>query len=80
LFVPILIVAGNLRASRRLPGAAIVILVLVSLALFPSCGGGLSEPGPGGGHPGTPPGTYSIRVTATSGTLSQQLTVTVIVQ
>jgi hypothetical protein len=42
-------------------------LTLMLAALFTSCGGGLQGGGGGTGSPGTPPGTYAITVTATSG-------------
>jgi hypothetical protein len=53
--------------QRRLRGAWMV-LMLTLVALIPGCGGG----GGGGNHlpppnPGTPPGTYNIVVSATSG-------------
>jgi hypothetical protein len=78
LVVPLL--GLGLCGSRPLRRTALTAIVACAITLFPNCGGGLSEPGPGGGHAGTPPGSYSVKVTATSGSLSQQTTLIVIVQ
>jgi hypothetical protein len=45
------------------------VLLLLSLGLL-SCGGGLQGNGGGGGSPGTPPGTYTITVTAICGSIT----------
>lgn len=55
---------------RRQLGGAFVILLLVGAGLLSGCGGGT----PGGG--GTSPQSYTVTVTATSGTLQQTTTVT----
>jgi ABC-type glycerol-3-phosphate transport system substrate-binding protein len=56
--------------------AALVVLGL--LLLIPACGGG---GGSGGNHdPGTPMGTSTVSVTATSGTLSHNTTFQLVVQ
>jgi hypothetical protein len=57
------------------------LLVLASLLTLPNCGGGSSS---SGGGPqidqGTPPGAYSVTVTATSGNLSHTASFTLVVQ
>jgi hypothetical protein len=55
----------------------ISILLLLLLGL-PSCGG-FSNGGAGGSGNGTPPGSYTITVTGTSGSLSHQTTVILVV-
>jgi hypothetical protein len=45
---------------------AVAAVALLLLLLFISCGGGLQGGGGGSGSPGTPPGTYTITITATS--------------
>jgi hypothetical protein len=47
-------------------------LALIALLGSLSCGGGLQGNGGGGGSgsPGTPPGTYTITVNATSGAIT----------
>jgi hypothetical protein len=61
---------------RRLPVLAAPIVVLVFASLI-GCGGGSSM-----SHttPGTPAGTYTATVTATSGSLNHNMTLTVVVQ
>jgi hypothetical protein len=66
-------VRGGKRAKHA-PPASLLGLFLLAL-LLPSCGGGGSNGGGGGGGglgQGTQPGTYTITVTGTSGTLSHQ--------
>jgi hypothetical protein len=67
------------RSKFSLP-ASLLGLFLLAL-LLPSCGGGGSNGGgTGGQQQGTQPGTYTITVTGTSGTLSHQAsTVTLVV-
>jgi hypothetical protein len=68
-------VLGMLNRRRRpVLGASIIVLAFVSLV---GCGGGNSS-----SHttPGTPAGTYTATVTATSGSLNHNMTSTVIVQ
>ena len=61
---------------QRLVLAPMVVLALLIMA---GCGGSSSTSGSSGSK-GTPAGTYTATVTATSGTLSQQMALTVIVQ
>jgi hypothetical protein len=56
------------------------ICVLILLAGFVSCGGGLSGGGVTNGQPGTQPGTYIITVNATSGPLTRSVQVTLTVK
>jgi len=73
------------RARLTLPASVLGSFLLV--LLLPSCGGGGSNGGGGGGgggggqQQGTQPGTYTITVTGTSGTLSHQApsTITLVV-
>ena len=62
---------------KRAPALALPMVILV-FASWVGCGGG------GGGSsshttPGTPPGTYSATITATSGSLNHSMTFTVVV-
>ena len=62
---------------KRAPALALPMVILV-FASWVGCGGG------GGGSsshttPGTPPGTYSATITATSGSLDHSMTFTVVV-
>ena len=69
-------VIGIPRKRRAMFLAALVVLGL--LLLIPACGGG---GGSGGNHdPGTPMGTSTVSVTATSGTLSHNTTFQLVVQ
>ncbi len=71
------LLAGRRRAIELALPASILGLLLLAF-LFPSCGGAGSNGGGGGGggsggqQQGTQPGTYTITVTGTSGTLSHQ--------
>jgi hypothetical protein len=71
------------RKRTKLALPAILLGVFLLVLSFPSCGGGGSNGGGGGGgqQQGTQPGTYTITVTGTSGTLSHQApsTVTLVV-
>ena len=66
------------RKRAQILGAAAIFFSLLTCA---SCGGGLQGNGGGGGSgsPGTPPGTYAITLTATSGTVSHSAPVTLVV-
>jgi hypothetical protein len=67
-----------LGTPKRRRCVLIGMFVLCCLVVLPSCGG--SSGGGGGGGGGTPPGTYTVNVTATSGTLSHNTTFTLSVQ
>jgi hypothetical protein len=54
------------RKSLHLRVLLLSITVVTLLSLTVSCGGGL-QGGGGGGNPGTPIGTYTVTVNATSG-------------
>ena len=56
------------------------LLVLASLLTLPSCGGGSSSGGGPQIDQGTPPGAYSVTVTASSGNLSHTASFTLVVQ
>ena len=64
--------------KRRRWGTLLGLAALALLVTLPACGGG-----GGGGHhqdPGTPAGTYTVIVTATAGSLSEQASFTLTVQ
>lgn len=70
----------TLTQSKRLPRKArflVLFAVLGSLMFLAACAGGT---GIAPVQSGTPPGTYSVTVTATSGALQHQLPLTLIVQ
>jgi len=69
-----------LRKRRRKKKRLLAIGLLFLLMSLCSCGGGLVGNKSVTAHPGTPPGTYNITVTATSGSLSHPVQVTLIVQ
>ncbi len=69
-----------LAAPRRRRGVLLLGLMVGLLVFVPSCGGGggsSSTPPP---VQGTPTGNYTVTVTATAGTVSQQGTFTLVVQ
>jgi len=75
LFGLLAMLATAVTAARRrvwIGFAATLLLVL----LWAACGGG----GGGGGNPGTPKGTYTLTLTATSGGVSRTTTVSLTVQ
>ncbi|HEV2117525.1 MAG TPA: hypothetical protein VGR48_15945 [Terriglobales bacterium] len=75
--LPGIALAGMAGSRRRKLGLlAGMGLVVMALLLMAGCGGGSS----GGGGSGTPPGTYSITVTGTAGSVSQTTTATLTVQ
>jgi len=76
----LLLLSRIVKASRLRLAFSLCVLALFSIA-FVSCGGGGGGGGGGSSYnPGTPAGTYNVGVTATSGTLSHSLSVTVTVQ
>jgi hypothetical protein len=85
LVIPALALLGTRRRRgkyARLTLPASVLGLFLFALLLPSCGGGGSNGGSsaGGQQQGTKPGTYTITVTGTSGTLSHQApTVTLVV-
>ena len=70
----------TLRRATRL--TALMLLALCALLLLQACGGGGggSSSQPGTPQPGTPSGTYTITVSAQSGTVQHTTTVTLVVQ
>jgi hypothetical protein len=71
--------AGRLRFARVALSACLVLMPIAAATLLGGCGGG------GGSSPappvtGTPAGTYTITVTATSGSTTGKTTLTLIVQ
>jgi hypothetical protein len=70
--------AGPQRRRTRFAAAPLAAFAMVvGLAFLAACGGG---GGGGGGQTGTPPGTYTVKITATAGTQSATTTVSVTVQ
>lgn len=67
-------------SRRRRASAVMGLIALGLLMMLPSCGGGNGGGGGGGGNSGTPVGTYSVSVTATSGSLSHSTSFTLVVQ
>jgi hypothetical protein len=83
----LLATSGHGRKHAKLTFPASLLGLLLLAFLLPSCGGGGSNGGGGGGgggggqQQGTQPGTYTVTVTGTAGTLSHQApsTVTLVV-
>lgn len=77
--LPLIGISFRSRPHKRAKVSRFVfcILVVVGLVFQSACGGGGS---PGGGGGGTPPGTYTITIKGTSGSLSRSTTVTLKVQ
>jgi hypothetical protein len=81
-YASILPLFGIVLASRKKPRARLSGwggACILALLLLTGCGGGSSGSNPQP-TPGTPPGTYTVTVQATSGTLSHSTTVTLTVQ
>jgi hypothetical protein len=76
IFFPAFPIAGLMWLKRRKSPHDLRQTILAGFLLFLSvgllsCGGGLQGNGGGGsGSPGTPPGTYTITVTATCGSVT----------
>jgi len=69
----------ELMRSRRKHLSVLFLLVALAFAiLMVACGGGASSSG-GSGQPGTNPGTYTVNVTAVSGSLTRSTPVTLTV-
>jgi subtilase family serine protease len=76
-----IVLLGVPSRRRRMNWSSLSLLVVVTfLLMLPSCGGGSSAPPPPPPDPGTPKGSYSIVVTATSGSMSHATTFTLTVQ
>jgi hypothetical protein len=74
---------GCCRRRRKTMKAAILGLLLIGVVVLCTCGGGSGGSGNPGGtqtDQGTPLGTYTLTITAASGTISHSMTQTVIVQ
>jgi len=71
--------AGFSSRRKMLVGMLLVCMMIAGFIFMAACGGGSSKttPPPGGG---TPPGTYTVTVTGTSGSLTAPATFTVTVQ
>ena len=65
---------------RRFSSNLMCVLVIASTVLLASCGGNTSSSGGGGSNPSTPAGSYSVTVTATSGSLTHATVLTLTVQ
>ena len=65
---------ATLMLARRRRAAATIGISVLALVLI-SCGGGNSGGGGGGSIPGTPPGTYNLTVSETSGSLTHITTI-----
>jgi hypothetical protein len=84
--VGIFLIGGAVR--KRCGTALLSIILVASLVAMISCGGGSSNADGGGGggggggatDPGTPKGTYTITVTATSGTITHTANFQLVVQ
>ncbi len=78
MFFSFVFIGDTRRRSLRLP-----LLLLALLLLAPACGGGSSSstpPPPPPPPPATPAGTYSVLVTATSGSTTSATVLTLVVQ
>jgi Domain of unknown function (DUF1929)/IPT/TIG domain len=70
--------AGSKSRRKKILGVLFGSLLFSGLIFLAACGGSSSGSG-GGGHPGTPPGAYTIMVTGTSGSLTHAATVSLTV-
>jgi len=68
----------TLAAPRRRRVYASLAASMLFVLLWAACGGG-GGGGGGGGNPGTPPGTYALTITATSGSVSKTITLSLTV-
>jgi peptidoglycan/LPS O-acetylase OafA/YrhL len=82
IFLPIgmTLLAVKFRSRRKqILCSCLLCLSLAGLVVLTACGGSSSSPG-AGGQPGTPPGTYTVTVSATSGSLAHSIPVTLMVR
>jgi hypothetical protein len=75
-----LLCLGVAAKGRRQRVAFALLVSALAAAAFGACGGGASVGGGGPTDPGTPAGTYSVTVSATSGTVSNTANVSVTVK
>src|SRR5207253_2450204 len=78
----VLLGAGFTSRKKKLWSLLLSCLLFSGLIFLVACGGGTSSSSGGGGsgHPGTPAGTYAVKVSASSGSLTHSTTVTLTVQ
>jgi hypothetical protein len=69
-------VGSRLRRGRRVLGGLLFVVVGTLILLQPACGGHSSS----STTTGTPAGTYTVNVTASSGSFSQTTPITLVVQ
>ena len=69
-------IGSRMRGKRRVLGGLALLALVTLILLQPACGGHSSSTT----TTGTPAGTYTITVTATSGTFSQTVPITLVVQ
>jgi hypothetical protein len=73
-------VKRRISSQRQFACCFALALVLLMIGLLPACGGGGGGGGTGGGQLGTPPGSYTVTVTAKSGSLTHTASVALTVQ
>jgi hypothetical protein len=82
VFAGVLLLGGPQK--RRRWTTLLSLVIFAALLTLPACGGGSNSSGGGSGggqsDPGTPVGTFTVTVTATSGTTPKTKTFTLVVQ